>query len=93
MRVTTVRQMTPYPSQGSVTQFRSTDCDWAFHVQQPFKQPFTPDVAFEFQRSYAGAGSRLMVASSRHEESMRRSDVIRSRTGEALRRKPKVAGS
>jgi hypothetical protein len=50
MRVTTMRQMIPYPGQGPVTQFRSTDCDWAFHVQQPI----TPDVAFEFQRSYAG---------------------------------------
>lgn len=44
-----MRQMISYPSQGPVRQFRCTDCEWAFHVQQPI----TPEVDLELQQSYA----------------------------------------
>jgi hypothetical protein len=44
-----MRQMISYPSQGPVRQFRCTDCEWAFHVQQPI----TPEVDLELQHSYA----------------------------------------
>jgi hypothetical protein len=44
-----MRQMSSYPSQGPVTQFRCTDCDWVFHVPQPI----APDVILELQQSYA----------------------------------------
>ena len=44
-----MRQMVSSPSEGPVKQFRCTDCEWAFYVQQPL----TPEVPFEVQRSYA----------------------------------------
>jgi hypothetical protein len=44
-----MRQMISYPNQGPVGQFRCTDCEWAFHVQQPI----TPEVDLELQQSYA----------------------------------------
>jgi hypothetical protein len=44
-----MRRMIAQFTDASIRQFRCTDCDWVFHVQQPV----TPEVSIEVQRSYA----------------------------------------
>ncbi|HTA22345.1 MAG TPA: hypothetical protein VK763_02345 [Terriglobales bacterium] len=47
--LTTMRRMIAQLNQASINQFRCSDCDWVFHVQQPV----TPEVSVEVQQSYA----------------------------------------
>ena len=48
-RTNAMRRMIIQLDQGSIRQFRCSDCDWVFHVQQPV----TPEISVAFQRSYA----------------------------------------
>lgn len=44
-----MRRMIIQLDQSSIRQFRCSNCDWVFYVQQPV----TPEISVEFQRSYA----------------------------------------